>query len=854
MSVYHEIVYTVAHNCYIRSMRKYIFWLAFMVVAASGAAQQVPSPEQFLGYPLGSRFTPHYQLVNYCKAVAAARPDMVKTEKYGETYEHRELMVAYVGLPAHLQKLEEIRLNNLRMAGRIKDKAADTTGLPAVVWLSYNVHGNEPSSSEAAMQTLYALVNPDNKQTKQWLEHALVVIDPCLNPDGRDRYVNWFNSVVGKKYNANPEAREHDEPWPGGRSNHYNFDLNRDWAWQTQQESQCRLTLYNKWLPQVHVDFHEQGYNDPYYFAPAAEPFHEAITPWQREFQVLIGRNNASYFDREGWLYFTHERFDLFYPSYGDTYPMYNGSIGMTFEQGGHSRGGLAVVKSDGDTLKLTDRIAHHYTTGLSTIEVAAGQYKKLLAEFKKFFDNNNAGKNATYKTYVLTANTPEQLAGVKKLLQVNGIQYGVLNSKTFRGWNYFTGKDENFKDEGVHMAISAYQPQGNMLKVLFEPVSTLSDSVTYDITAWSLPYVYNVKGYAVKERLSVATTPPGTDTAVTAVTSPYGLLIPYNSLTGARVLAALLSSKVKVRFSRLPFSYKGREYARGTLIVLKGGNTTDWNTITNQVCRRFNLQPEAVETGFVDKGADFGSSDIGFIHAPRVALLTGEQTSSLGAGEVWSFFDQVLDYPVTLLNAADLEDINLKNVDVLILPDGYYRVLNEKEVNNKLKTFVREGGKIIAMERAVAKLAEGEWGIKSKEDDDKEGDKKDDYAYLHKFSNRERDWVPNAIPGAIYKVEMDDSHPLAYGYGSDYYTLKQDAAVYNFLKDGWNVGVLKKDSYVSGFVGSKLKPKIKDGLVFGVQEMGRGSVVYLADDPLFRHFWEGGKLLFSNAVFLVGQ
>ncbi|BAV08555.1 Zinc carboxypeptidase [Filimonas lacunae] len=834
-------------------MRKMILFLGILLTVTGGYAQNIASPEQFLGYPLGTRFTPHYQLVNYFKAVAAAKPDMVKTEQYGETYEHRPLMLAYIALPNQLPNLEEVRLNNLRMAGVLKDKAADTVNMPSVVWLSYNVHGNEPSSSEAAMQTLYALVNPANQQTKQWLQNTVVIIDPCLNPDGRDRYVNWYNSMVGRHYNANPESREHDEPWPGGRSNHYNFDLNRDWAWQTQQETKFRLQKYNTWLPQVHVDFHEQGYNNPYYFAPAAEPFHDAITPWQRDFQVLIGRNNASYFDKEGWLYFTRERFDLFYPSYGDTYPMYNGSIGMTFEQGGHSRGGLAVVKADGDTLTLVDRVAHHYTTGLSTIEVAATQHNKLLKEFKKFFDENAAAKGSTYKTYVLTAKNANQLASIKRVLQANNIKYGVLNNKTFKGFNYFSGKEESFKDEGVHLAISAYQPQGNMVRVLFEPTSVLTDSVTYDITAWSLPYVYNIKGYAVKEKLAIENTIPANDSVYNSVASAYGLLIPYNSMTSAQVLAGLLNRKIKVRFSRLPFTYKGHEYARGTLIVLKSGNKADWNNVTNEVCRKFNLQPEVVETGFVDKGADFGSSDIGFIQAPRVAMLTGEQTSSLGAGEVWSFFDQVLDYPITLLNATDIEYLNLKNVDVLILPDGYYRVLNDKDVNARLKTFVKEGGKLIAMERAVSKLADADWGIKSKNDDD-DNDKKDEYASLHKFSSRERDEVTGAIPGAIFKVEMDDTHPLAYGYGNDYYTLKQDPAVYSFLKDGWNVGVLKKDSYVAGFVGSKLKPKLKDGLVFGAQEMGRGSVVYLADDPLFRHFWDGGKLLFTNAVFLVGQ
>jgi hypothetical protein len=235
------------------------------------------------------------------------------------------------------------------------------------------------------MKTAFCMLDPANTKTKNWLKNELVIMDPCINPDGRDRYVNWFNSVVSIVPNPQTAAREHQEPWPGGRTNHYNFDLNRDWAWQSQQESRFRLKLYNEWLPMVHVDFHEQGFNEPYYFAPAAEPFHEVITPWQREFQLLIGKNNAKYFDANGWLYFTKERFDLLYPSYGDTYPTYNGAIGMTFEQGG-IRGGLAVINEDGDTLTLADRLEHHYTTGLSTVEIASNNSSKLVSEFKKYF------------------------------------------------------------------------------------------------------------------------------------------------------------------------------------------------------------------------------------------------------------------------------------------------------------------------------------------------------------------------------------------------------------------------------------------------------------------------------------
>ncbi|MBL0884455.1 MAG: zinc carboxypeptidase, partial [Chitinophagaceae bacterium] len=706
------------------------------------------------------------------------------------------------------------------------------------------------SSSEAALVMIHALVDPSNSTTKEWLKNTVVVIDPCINPDGRDRYVNWFNSVVGKVMNAEPSSREHAEPWPGGRSNHYNFDLNRDWAWQTQVETQQRLKKYNAWLPQVHVDFHEQGYNEPYYFAPAAEPFHEVITPWQRDFQVLIGRNNAAYFDKNGWLFFTKERFDLLYPSYGDTYPVYNGAIGMTYEQGGHSRGGLAVVNEDGDTLTLVDRATHHFTTGLSTVETASKHQQKLMNEFKKYFDDSRSGKIGEYKTYVLTSKDQNKLNAVIKLLEQNGIEWGTLSNKNFTGFNYFTGKQEAFTDEGLHIAVSAAQPKAVLAKVLLEPRTVVTDSNTYDITTWSVPYAYGVKGYAVKEKLDLSN--DWRSISVTPVNTSYGLLIPYTSFNSAKVLAELLKQNVKVRFAEKPFKYGTKNYERGTLIVLKTSNSSvNWAGITNAACIKHNVQADAVETGFMDQGSDMGSPDVKIISsAPKVALLTGEGTSSLGAGEIWHFFDQQLDYPLTLINGGDIARINLKNFTVLIVPDGFIRALSEKATADRLKEFVRSGGKIIALENAVSQMAT-EWGLKQKTDKD---DEKGEYLDVKKYGDRERSYLPNSIPGAIYKMDLDNTHPLGFGYPDFYYTLKQDGILYEFLKGGWNVGVLKKDAYITGFAGYKVKSKLKDGMLFGVQDMGGGSVVYLSDNPLFRNFWENGKLLFSNAVFLAGQ
>jgi hypothetical protein len=310
-------------------------------------SQSIQSPSEFLGYEIGARFTRHHKVVAYFKYVSTALKN-VKLEKYGETNEHRPLYVTYISSQENIINLENIRKENLSQTGII---AGNTTNKKAIVWLSYNVHGNEASSTEAAMLTLYELVT--NK--KAWLENTVVILDPCINPDGRDRYVNWFNQVKSAPYNVDQNAKEHAEPWPGGRPNHYLFDLNRDWAWVTQVESQKRIEIYNKWMPHIHVDFHEQGINNPYYFAPAAEPFHEIITDWQRDFQTQIGKNHARYFDKEGWLYFTKESFDLLYPSYGDTYPTYMGAIGMTYEQAGHGRAGLGIQTDAGEILTLKD-------------------------------------------------------------------------------------------------------------------------------------------------------------------------------------------------------------------------------------------------------------------------------------------------------------------------------------------------------------------------------------------------------------------------------------------------------------------------------------------------------------------
>lgn len=844
-------------------MRK-LFALLVAIAGAAGCLAQVQSPEQFLGYKPGARFTPHYKIVSYVYQVAQQAPDRVKVEKYGETNEGRPLLLVYIASPDNLPRLDSIRANNLRLANMSRESVTATEQTPAIVWLSYNVHGNEPSSSEAAMLTLYELVNPANSQAKEWLRNTVVIIDPCINPDGRERYVNWITQVSGKQPNARPIAREHSEPWPGGRTNHYNFDLNRDWAWQTQLETQQRMVKYNEWLPQVHVDFHEQGYNAPYYFAPAAEPFHDVITPWQREFQVTIGRNNARHFDQNGWLYFTKERFDLFYPSYGDTYPLYNGAIGMTYEQGGHSRGGLAVVREDGDTLTLYDRLIHHFTTGMATIEITSQNAAKVIKEFHTYYNNAVQNPTAEFKNYVFKDDGTDKLDRLKKLLLSNGIYFKYADDQSLTGFNYFTGKTEAFKtgsDNMQHHDIVVYanQAKSNLIRVLFERVSRLNDSATYDITAWSLPFAYGIKTYGVKGPVATIL---GYTTGVNILApleNPYAWVVKWDGLNSARFLSELLSYGVKVRFAEQSFKVGFDDFDKGSLIITRAANAGGGKTLEELVTKAqsvAHVKIARVPSGFVDKGFDLGSDKVRFIHPPKIALLAGNDVSASAMGEIWHFFDQQIGYPVTLVNTDDFSRMNLSDFNTLILPDGFYTLFTNKDTNEQLKDWVRKGGKLIALESAVTQMSRGDWGFKMKlvTDDKKDETRKDDYSLLHKYENRERDYLVNSIPGSIFKVELDNSHPLAFGYGDSYYTLKQDDNIYEFLNNGWNVGVIRKDNYISGFTGSKAREKLRDGTLFGVMDMGRGTVVFLADNPLFRSFWENGKLLFCNAVFLAGQ
>jgi hypothetical protein len=819
-------------------------------------AETLQSPTTFLGYGPGEQFTPHHRVVDYVRHVAEHSP-RVTHRRYGTSVEGRPLLLATITTPNNQNRIETLRRDNLKRAGVAE---GEPQGEPtALVWLSYGVHGNESVSTEAALRTLYALGNPQNTRTGGWLDNTVVLLDPVLNPDGRARYVQWYKRMVGDRANARPAAREHHEPWPGGRTNHYYFDLNRDWAWGTQPETRHRLEAYHRWMPHVHVDFHEMGVDDPYYFAPAGEPFHENLTEWQIDFQFTIGRNNAEYFNENGWLYFTEEVFDLFYPGYGDTWPLFNGAIGMTYEQGGSGRAGRAVITAEGDTLTLTERLRHHHTTGLSTVEATAANHERVVRKFAGYHASVQNDPPGEYQTYVVQRDAQgHRLSALATHLDRQHIRYGyATESRTVQGRSYRTGDTLRAQIQQGDLIVNAAQPKGRLAKVLLEPETTITDSLMYDITAWGLPYAYGLEAYALPERVTpdVDTMPIPDLSPASDASSPYAYVTPWTSRADARFAAALLDENIRVRFATEAFTVDGRTYEPGTLVVTRAANanrTRRFDATVRRLGQAHDQSLHAVTTGFTEEGPDFGSDNFGFVDAPHVAALSGPPTTSYRLGEVWHFFDRQINYPVTLLPASDFEASMLDDVDVLVLPGGQYGDWLTDARAEALTEWVRRGGRLLSMGDANNALADRAPYALTRRDaaspDTTTAEAPTPYAA------QTREQLAGATPGSIHRAWLDDSHPLGFGIEPPYFTLKRNDAAFAYLDDGQTVGALQTPTPVSGFMGHEAQETVDETLLFGTQPIGDGQATYFMDNPLFRGFWYNGQVLFANAVFFVGN
>lgn len=848
--MYNVIIFLHLKTVNIPYMKK-IFLCALLFTFSLQA--QLKSPAQFLPN-YGKQVSYYHQVENYFSHLVE-NSNFIQHKPYGMTTQERGLNAYYISTPDNLRNLETIRQNHLSKIGM--GAVSNSNGNEvAIVWLSFNVHGNEVGAIESAMSVAYELINPANTITKDWLKNTIVILDPCLNPDGFARYSNWLRDISGKETHPGINDREHMEPWPGGRQNHYAYDLNRDWAWQTQVETQQRIALYNEWMPMVHVDVHEMGYNEPYFFPPAAEPFHDFITQAQRDFHNSIGESTSKKFDAMGWNYYTRERFDLFYPSYGDTYPSFNGAVGMTYEQGGIGAG-RAVTLKNGNLLTLQDRIDHHKTAVLAAVETAAWQKDKLIKNFREYFKDSRQNPKGKYQAYVVKNNG--KTGELAKLLTRNRIEFAYANeSKKMSGYHYQSDKERDFTIEPNDMIVNVAQAKAILTQVLFEPAQRLTDSLSYDITAWALPHAYGIDSYALKREINIKTKAEASFKGKLDYDRAYAFYVPWNGRESVKILATLHKNNVKVRSARRSAAFRGIKVSPGDLVILKGDNTqlADFEGAL-AVLLMDKPDHEVIESGYSVGGGDLGGEYYPLLEAPKVLLIAGSGISATDFGQAWFYMDEIADYPVSIVELNNLGRIDLDEFNTIIMPDGWYGT--DESNKKRIDDFITDGGKVIAIGTALNQF-EDRAGYSltrfaTAEEKDLETKQAEDEALRARFleyQNAERRAISGAVPGAIVENVLDRTHPLSYGLGEKYFSLKTNDAHYQLLKNVWNVAYVPANYKNFGFIGRSLKKKLENTVTFAVEQKGEGQIIYMVDNPLFRGFWENGNLLFSNALFLV--
>jgi hypothetical protein len=817
---------------------------------AGAAAQLPPSPQEVLGHALGERFTTYAQVREYARALAAASPS-VEFRPYGASAGGRELFQVVVARPDNLARLAQILAANAELtrpetsAERARQIAASN---PAVVYFSYGVHGNESSSSEAAIWTLWDLAT-DAPGVRGVLDSLVVVVDPVANPDGRDRYVGWFNSVVGARPNPNREAREHREPWPGGRFNHYHFDLNRDWSWGTQPETRARLATWWSWNPQVHVDFHEMFFNSTYFFFPAAEPINPIYPRHVLEWGRRFGEANAAAFDREGWPYFTGESFDLFYPGYGDSWPSLTGAIGMTYEQAGHGAAGLAIEQNSGDTLTLRARATHHRVAGQATLRTAAAGKTRLLADFAEGQRSVGAGER---DFLLVPGGDPSRADALVAHLLRQGIQVERAPAPFGARATAYPGFPARGQFPAGTYRVQARQPNGRLAITLLQTETELRAEYSYDVSAWSLPYAYGVQAFRVAAGSGGGWTPVVSPPEPAAGVSPpaagLGYLVPPGEATAAgmvRFLAAGGRAQVLGR----PATFGGVEWPAGSWYIPVRGNTDARDRVATA---GLGAQARPVASGMAERGIDLGSGNVARVELPRVALVSGEGVAATSFGAHWFYLEQELGLPVDVVHGTDLATLDLSVFDVIILPDASPRAVRGAE--DPLRAWLQRGGRLVAVGGGAEVVAGwADVALRAAPAGDEEGPSR----FLAGREERQRREWREEVPGTILPLRLDAAHPLAYGAGlegrpTESFALHSGTTIFEPSAGVETVAHFPAElSRISGVISPSSLQRLEQGAWLVTKRMGQGSVVLFAGDPLFRLFWRSTHPLYVNAVLL---
>jgi Zinc carboxypeptidase len=807
--------------------------------------KNVPSPQEFLGYEIGTNHTRYDKLVEYMYMLAQ-KSNRVKVEKIGETNEHRAQIIVHITKPDNLNNLEDIRLKHLDLT-QDKLKSNEFDKQPVVVWLGYNVHGNEASGGEASILTAYYLAACEEPEVLNWLENAVFLMEPVINPDGRDRFASWVNMYKATPMVSDPFDREHNEAWPMGRTNHYWFDLNRDWYLAVQKESRNRLAFYHKWLPNVVTDFHEMGTNSTHFFEPTKANAENPLVP-QSNYK-LLNNKFAKYFEKAlndiGSLYYTKESFDNFYPGYGSSYPDMQGGLGLLFEQAS-SRG--HIQESQNGLLTFSFAVRNQFVNALATIKASVDEKNTLLKHQVDFFKDVVAqSQKSVTKAYIIGDNFDANK---------NKYFWDLLSQHNIKAYHI----EKDLETEGViykkgsAVIIKIDQPQGLLVKSFFERPKKFADSIFYDTSAWNLALAFGLNHAELKTTPNLGKMLDGNDLKlqIPAVEmSNYAYLVDWRDYNSAKLLYHLQSNNVRVKVAMKSFKNKGVDYPHGTLMMAVASQNIDakaFNVLLNQLASITGSKIVSVNTGFNEAGIDLGSNNFRNLEKPKPLMLIGEGVAANEAGEVWHLLETKLDMPISKIEMAAFNKININKYTHLVLVSGLYDGINKGGIE-KLKSWISQGGILIAQKTA------SEWAIKNgigtsklitiKPDSSKNQARVnfEDYSNLIDAKN---------TGGAIFEVDIDNTHPVGFGFE------KRKTAVYRnnntILERSSNpsnsVSVYSANPWLTGYVHPSVLSKISNSAALNVESFGAGAIILFADNPNFRGTWFGTNRLFFNALF----
>jgi len=802
--------------------------------------QNIPTPKSVIGHEVGDWHVTHDKLAQYMQTLAAAS-DRITIENRGTTFEGRPLLLLTITSPANHGNIENIRKNHVALTEN-NAVSQNTAAMPIVVYQGFSIHGNEPSGANASLAVAYYLAAAQGPKIDELLQNTVILFDPSFNPDGLQRFAYWANMHKAQNVNPDPNDREYSEVWPGGRTNHYWFDMNRDWLPVQLPESRARIKTFHNWYPNILTDHHEMGTNASFFFQPGIPSRTHPLTPQKNQnLTKEIAQFHAKALDKLGSFYYTEESFDDFYYGKGSTFPDINGSIGILFEQAS-SRG--HAQESDNGILTFPFTIRNQFTAALSTLEAAVGMRKEILDYQREFF--SNARKEASKGGVIVFGDHKDASKSyhLAEILQRHKIKIHEVKRDVVEP----NGSNPKVFKKGSSYVVPMNQKQHRLINAMFEKRTTFQDSLFYDISAWSFPLAFNMDYSEMKttELLGPEITNLEMPKPLAPANSNYAYLMEWHDYYAPKALNMILKKGLRAKVGMKKFSLGGKDYDYGTILIpVKNQkmSASEVATAIKEISAKTNVTIHAASTGLTE-GIDLGSNQFRALEMQKVAMVIGDGINPYDAGEIWHLFDTRFDMLLTKIDSRDFGSADISMYTDIILPNSWGNAL-DKDDAEKLKTWVKAGGTLIGYKNT------GKWFNKN-EILKMAFKTSKDTARAITYEQRSDYRGAQVIGGAIFETKLDRSHPIAFGYKNDILPVFRNSTLFlETAKDSYNNPIQYTGSpLLSGYISKPNLDKLSNTAAFKAARLGRGNVLYFTDNNNFRAFWYGTNKLLMNAIF----